>query len=91
MSTHPSGDHLARSGSLGPNLETGKTCLETDVGSSFPSDSGCGHSPSLELSPSTPYPFRVPSLPSVDLRLPTMDARAPSRDHGKASVWLPTR
>ncbi|KAG6736230.1 hypothetical protein POTOM_061042 [Populus tomentosa] len=63
--------------------------VETDVGSSLPSDSGCGHSPSLELSPSTPCPFGVPSSPSVDLSLPTVDARAPLRDHGKASVGFP--
>ncbi|KAJ6868635.1 hypothetical protein NC651_033654 [Populus alba x Populus x berolinensis] len=86
---HPSGDHLVRSGSLGPNLETGKTCSETDVGSSLPLDSGCGHSPSLELSPSTPCPFGVPSSPSVDLPLPTVDARAPPRDHGRAYVGFP--
>jgi len=51
MSGHPSGDHLGRSGTLGPNLQTAKTCSEANASSSFPSDSGYDHSPGLELSP----------------------------------------
>jgi len=90
---HPSSAHLFGSGSLGPNPVTTESCSDADVGSSFPSDSRCGHSPSPKPSPSAPHPSRVPFSSGVDfscIPLPAIDVSAPSEDHGRASTsFLP--
>lgn len=86
---HPFGAHPFGSGSLDPNLVTAESCSDADVGSSFPSGSGCGHSPSPESSTSAPCPSWVPFSSGVDsscISLPVVDANAPSGDHGRDST-----
>jgi hypothetical protein len=89
---HPFGAHLSGSGSLSPNLVTAKSCSDADIGSSFPSGSGCGHSSGPESSTSAPRPSWVPFSSGVDsscITLLVVDVNAPSGDHGRDSIGFP--
>lgn len=89
---HPFGAHLSGSGSFGLNSVTAKSCSDADVGSSFPSGSGCGHSSGPKSSTSAPRPSWVPFSSGVDsscISLPVVDVNAPSGDHGRDSTGFP--